>query len=100
MSHLTTRPRYVYVVSAEFGPVKIGSSCEPNTRATQVRSQRNSPFLTVRATYLRPDALEIEFAAHKILRHRRRGRVEWFDCTVTEAKNAIERAIAEKDATT
>ena len=38
-------------------------------------------------------------AAHKILREKRRdGEREWFNCTVAEARAAIERAIAEKDA--
>ena len=90
-------PSYVYVTSAEFGPVKIGSSAYPEKRRMQVR--KGGPFLTVRATYLRPgDAMKIEFAAHKLLSDRRRGRSEWFDCTVTQAKWAIEQAIAKKDA--
>lgn len=98
MKHDDANPRYVYVTSAEFGPVKIGSAIDPEKRRAQVR--RGGPFLTVRATYLRPgDAMKIEFAAHKLLRAKRRGRSEWFDCTVTEAKRAIEQAIAKKDAT-
>lgn len=99
MTRLTSRPRYVYVAAAEFGPVKIGSSADPSKRASHVRWKRSGPFLTVRATYLHADALRVEFAAHKILREKRRdGEREWFNCTVAEARAAIERAIAEKDA--
>lgn len=97
MIHDEAMPRYVYVTAAEFGPVKIGSSAYPEKRRNSVR--QGGPFLTVRATYLRPgDAMKIEFAAHKILRDKRRGRSEWFNCTVAEAMSAIEQAIAKKDA--
>jgi hypothetical protein len=97
MTHDEALPRYVYVTSAEFGPVKIGSSANPEKRRQHVRN--GGPFLTVRATYFRPgDAMKIEFAAHKLLRDKRRGRSEWFNCTVAQAKWAIEQAIAAKDA--
>jgi len=91
-------PTFVYVASAEFGPVKIGASMHPEKRRYQIR--KGGPFLTIRATYHRPDdAMKIERAAHNLLRDRRKaGTREWFNATVAQARWAIERAIAEKDA--
>ena len=98
MSDKRPAPTNVYVMSAEFGPVKIGASKHPQKRASHVRWTRDGPFLTVRAIYPRPDdAMKIEHAAHKLLVDVRVER-EWFNCSVEQAKWAIEAAIAAKDA--
>jgi hypothetical protein len=80
--------RFIYVIRADNGLLKIGISSNPNARLAQL--QTSSPFKLSIAyvAALRCDGRTVEAAAHRTLASYRQSG-EWFDCPADMAVAAI-----------
>lgn len=84
---------WVYVLAPKRGRVKIGSSCDPERRASELRYMASGKLEVVVRHYRPDDAPHVEWLAHWLLREKRTEHLEWYSIPVAEAEAAIVRAI-------
>jgi Meiotically up-regulated gene 113 len=86
---------YIYAISSEGGPRKIGISAHPEIRAKQLQTAYPQR-VTVQRTWHHTNARAVEAEVHRLLAPWRiRG--EWFDVSQIRATAAIQRAISHVD---
>jgi hypothetical protein len=84
----------VYIIGPEDGPYKIGVAEDAHRRLGQLQHQERKKLL-IHAEYQvdsEDNAFNLESTAHAILK---KSNVwgEWFDCSLKDAKNAIESVL-------
>lgn len=85
------RPQRVYVMESEIGLVKLGISENPEARCRTIQGTTGIRLKLAHSGDGRIDAKAVEFAAHALLKEKRRTG-EWFDVTAAEAIEAIKTA--------
>lgn len=85
------QPKAIYVMESEIGLVKLGISENPGARMRTIQGASGIRLELVHSSEHRLDAKAVEFAAHHLLREKRKTG-EWFDVTAEEAIQAIKSA--------
>jgi hypothetical protein len=80
--------RFIYIVQADNGMLKIGVSTNPSARLAQLRTASAVPLAIAYVGALRCAGYTVEAEAHRTLAgYRQNG--EWFNCPVDMAVAAI-----------
>jgi hypothetical protein len=84
---------YVYVISAGDLRHKVGVAKDPDQRCRDLQCGSADKLFVVHREQIGPRAIEIEHAAHGLLRNKRL-QLEWFAVSGEDAIDAIRRAVA------
>lgn len=84
-----SRPGWLYIMSDGTGPWKVGRSKNEVEERRDAGQTFNPRKLHVVSRVWCPDVVVAEAKAHRILAAHRRGRGEWFDCTLRQAMQAV-----------